>query len=406
MRVLFIVGTFPSLSETFILNQITGLIELGVDVEIIAQSRPYERKQHDDIAEYRLMERVRYADMQKNKAKRIIKGIHLALANIHKNPAAILKALNFPRYGEQALSLRLLYTIAQMQNRSYDIIHCHFGQNGITGACLKDMEVEAKLVTTFHGNDLSAYILKNPKAYTRLFTNGDLFLPISEQTKQKLQMLGCDPKKTAVHRMGVRMERFEYTPRERIKGEPTTILTIGRLVEKKGHEYAIRAFAKVAATRKDIRYLIVGDGPQRSLLETLAAELGVKDRVEFLGEINQDEAAELYRKSHIFLLPSVTAADGDQEGVPVVLMEAQATGLPVISTKHAGIPEVVEDGKTGYLVGEKDTDALAEKLGYLIEHPEQWPKMGEAGRKLVEEKYDSNKLNKELAGIYIRLLKE
>jgi colanic acid/amylovoran biosynthesis glycosyltransferase len=266
------------------------------------------------------------------------------------------------------------------------------------------MGVKAKLVTTFHGNDLSAYIQKNPKAYTRLFANGDLFLPISEQTKQKLQMLGCDPKKTAIHRMGVRMERFEYTPREIIKGEPTTILTIGRLVEKKGHEYAIRAFAKVAATRKGIRYLIVGDGPQRSLLETLAAELGVKDRIEFLGEINQDEAAELYRKSHIFLLPSVTAADGDQEGVPVVLMEAQATGLPVISTKHAGIPEVVEDGKTGYLVEEKDIDALAEKLEYLLEHPEQWPKMGEAGRKLVEEKYDSKKLNKELAGIYIRLL--
>ena len=105
-------------------------------------------------------------------------------------------------------------------------------------------------------------------------------------------------------------------------------------------------------------------------------------------------------------LPSITASNGDQEGIPVVLMEAQATGLPIISTYHTGIPEVVIDGKSGFLVHEKDVDALAEKLEYLIKHPEIWPEMGRYGRKHVEEKYDIKKLNQQLVKIYQNLIEE
>ena len=124
-----------------------------------------------------------------------------------------------------------------------------------------------------------------------------------------------------------------------------------------------------------------------------------------MGALEQDEYLKIYQEARIFVLPSVTASKGDEEGTPVVLMEAQATGLPVISTFHSGIPEVVIHGKSGFLVPEKDVDALAERLEYLIEHPEIWPEMGKEGRKFVEKKYDIKKLNQQLVEIYQDLLK-
>ena len=127
--------------------------------------------------------------------------------------------------------------------------------------------------------------------------------------------------------------------------------------------------------------------------------------VKFLGAVEQNEVLNLYQKAHIFILPSVTASNGDREGQALVLQEAQATGLPVVSTLHNGIPEGVLDGKSGFLVPERDVNALAERLNYLIEHPELWPKMGFAGRKFVEEKYDIKKLTQQLVEIYQNLIK-
>ena len=407
MKIAFIVGGFPTLSETFILNQITGLLDMGYDVEIFAQFNPQERKVHADIEKYQLMRRVHYFNIPHNKIKRILKAIFLIIKNFHKAPLKILKSLNVFRYGKTALSLRLLYTLIPFLDKKFDIIHCHFGPNGIIGAYLKEIGISGKLITTFHGYDMSTFIVNNGNnVYEKLFLNGNLFLPISDYWKRKLIRLGCDEKKIIVHRMGIDLKKFKFSERIKQPGEPIKILTIGRLVEKKGHEYAIRAIAKVVKKYRNIEYLIAGDGPLRNKLEGLVQELGIEKHVKFLGAIEQNEVLKLYQQAHIFVLPSITASNGDQEGIPVVLMEAQATGLPVISTYHTGIPEVIVEGKSGFLVPEKDVDALAERLEYLIEHPEIWPEMGRYGRKFVEEKYDIKKLNQKLVEIYQKLIEE
>jgi colanic acid/amylovoran biosynthesis glycosyltransferase len=129
----------------------------------------------------------------------------------------------------------------------------------------------------------------------------------------------------------------------------------------------------------------------------------VGGQVKLLGWKNQTEVVQLLRDTHIFMAPSVTAEDGDQEGTPTVLMEALAQGLPVLSTRHSGIPEVVVEGESGYLVPERDVDALAERLENLLEHPEQWPAMGTAGRRHVEEHYDIDRLNDQLLSLYGKL---
>ena len=406
MKIAIIVGEFPKLSETFILNQITGLLDLGHEVEIFAFYNPKEKKVHDDVEKYRLMERVHYFNIPDSMIKRVLKAIFLIITNFHKSPIKILKSLNVFKYGKKALSLKLLYVVVPFLGKKFDMIHCHFGPNGIIGAYLKEVGINSKLITTFHGYDMSKFISNHGEGiYKNLFLKGDLFMPISEHWKKKLIEMGCEEGKIIVHRMGIDIEKFEFS--ERRKTGTIKILSVGRLVEKKGHEYAIKALAKVVNKNgKDIIYRIVGDGPLKDKLMSLAEELGIGDCVEFIGNVEDEELLKLYKESHIFILPSVTASDGDQEGIPVVLMEAQAMGLPVISTYHSGIPEVVIDGKSGFLVPEKDVDALAEKMEFLVEHPELWSEMGRYGKEFVEKHYDIRRLNKRLVEIYRNLIRK
>ena len=407
MKIAFIVGGFPTLSETFILNQITGLLDMGYDVEIFAQFNPKEKKVHPDIEKYQLMRRVHYFNIPHNKIKRILKAIFLIIKNFHKAPLKILKSLNAFRYGKNALSLRLLYILISFLDKKFDIIHCHFGPNGIIGVHLKEIGIPGKYLTSFHGYDVNSYPkIMGKNVYNILFKNGDLFTANTNFTKQQVVKVGCDEEKIIILPVGLRVEKFKFSTRKIQPREPIKILTVGRLVEKKGHEYAIKAIAKIVKKHKNIKYIVAGDGPLRANLENLALKLGIMNHVEFLGAVEQNEVLNLYQQAHIFILPSVTASDGDREGQALVLQEAQATGLPVVSTLHNGIPEGVLDGKSGFLVPEKDVDALADKLEYLIEHPEIWPDMGRYGRKFVEEKYDIKRLNQKLVEIYQNLIEE
>ena len=175
MKIAFIVGVFPALSETFILNQITGLLDLGHDVEIFAGSNPNDKKMHHDIKKYRLMERVHYTDMPYNKIKRILKAIFLIINYYPKAPIKILKSMNVFKYGKTALSLTLLYTIIPFLNKKFDIIHCHFGPNGIIGVHLKEIGIPGKYVTSFHGYDVNSYPkIMGENIYNVLFKNGSI----------------------------------------------------------------------------------------------------------------------------------------------------------------------------------------------------------------------------------------
>jgi colanic acid/amylovoran biosynthesis glycosyltransferase len=412
MKIAFFVDLFPRLSETFILNQITGLIDRGHEVDIYAHGSGNEPKIHKDVERYDLLKRTFYygtfhKKIPANKFLRLLKGINLIITNVHKKPIALLRSLNVAKFKKEAASLGILYKITPFLDCcAYDIVHCHFGPNGNLGALLKDIgAIKGKVVTTFHGYDMSSYIQKyGDEVYRYLFRKGDLFLPISERWKDKLIKLGCNEEKIFVHRMGIDTQKYQFSVRKPKNNGAINILTVARLVEKKGVRYGIQAIAKILQKYQDIEYKIIGDGHLKNELETLAANLNLKNNVEFLGWKSQEEIIELMKDADIFLAPSVTSEDGDQEGIPVVLMEAMAQGLPVVSTCHSGIPELVRDGETGFLAPERDPDVLAEKLIYLIENQESWPKIGKAGRKYIDENYDINKLNDRLVATYQRLL--
>ena len=409
MKILFIVGKFPLLSETFVLNQITGLIDRGHEVDIYAASSVKNSCAHSDIEKYHLLDHTYYrSSIPRGRGSRLLKGLALIAVNDFKRPATLSATLNILKYAWSAASTRLLYEAIPLVGRSsYDIIHCHFGPNGNRGRLLRDLGLlEGKLITIFHGFDITKLLQKQGKnIYDRLFDTGDLFLPISERWRDLLIELGCDEKKIVVHRMGVDCKKFSFKPRQLPKNNKVRFVSIARFVEKKGLEYGIRAVAKLARVTKNIEYTIVGDGPLERYLQCLARELRVTDTVHMVGPKPQQQVIEILDKSHILIAPSVTSKMGNQEGIPVVLMEGMAMGLPIVSAQHSGIPELVQDGVTGYLVPERDVDALFEKLKYLVEHPDIWPKMGRHGRQYVQERYDINKLNDRLVDIYLRLLK-
>ncbi len=204
MKVAFIVSVFPILtSETFILNQITGLLDRGCEVDIYAQAAESLSKVHPDVIKYRLLDRTTYygTAIPENKLKRIGKAIGLIRCNFHKNPLAMIRSLNFFRFGKEAISLTLLYSIIPFLDRGpYDIIYCHFGPNGDLAVRLRILGVlKGKVITTFHGYDIRMAMEEGSGIYDRLFRNGDLFLSICDYNYRRLISFGLDAGKIVYH---------------------------------------------------------------------------------------------------------------------------------------------------------------------------------------------------------------
>ena len=409
MRIAFLVNHFPRLSETFIINQVTGLIDRGHEVDIYTHHAEAWSRVHPDVTRYRLWERTYPMQaIPQNYLWRILKGVWLGLTHFHKAPRLIGRSLNVFAYGEQAINLWLLYSAISLigQHPSYDVIHCQFGTQGYRGLAFKRLlQPTPKLLVMFRGFDISCYVNQGgDRVYRRLFKDVDYCLANCDFFRQRVIQLGWDSERISVHFSGLAVQKFSFRSRQLRPGEPVRIATTGRLVEKKGIEYAIRAVAQQAQQFSNLTYYILGDGSLRQSFETLIRELGADAYIHLLGWKDEAEIIEILNTCHLFIAPSVTASDGNQDAPINVLKEAMAMGLPVISTHHGGIPELVEDGISGFLVPERDANALSEKLADLLAHPERWPEMGQAGRTFVENHFDLNHLNDQLVRRYEQLL--
>ena len=402
MKIAVFVSLFPKISETFVINQITGLIDAKHNVDILAAYDPREDKVHDDVSTYQLLSRTYYASIPSNRFLRVIKAPWLFLIHFPRNPKVVLKSLNFFKYGTLALSLNLFYRVISFLYKSYDIVHCHFAHNGVLAALLKDIGVPGTFVLHVHGGDMEVLMSRSGgiDLYRRMFKLVDCVICNTNFTKTDCIKFDCPAEKIKIVPEALRLEKFMYTPKMLREGEKVKIITVGRLVEKKGHQYAIEMLADLKKTFDHFEYIIAGDGPLRSALENLTQKLGLDKHIYFLGNLDQKEVIDLYGKSHIFLLPCITASDYDQEGQALVLQEAQACGLPVLSTRHNGIPEGMLDGQSGFLVPEKDVASLTERLYYLVNRSQEWAKMGRLGSDYVRQKYDQKHISKVIEEIY------
>ncbi len=411
MRIAFFVSAFPVVSETFIVNQITGLIDRGHEVDIFARSVRSLDVVHPEIEEYRLLDRVFCLNAVPDGTwSRFVHSVSLGWRlcrsgriEAWKQLLRILfsssKGLLLTRSGQLALLCR------QLEQGSYDIVHAQYGTLGRRLIPLKTAGIlPARHVTSFRGHDVTQHGTRGSGFYEELFARGDLFLPVSESLKRKIVSQGCKEEKIHVLHSGINCGRFRFRARTLPEGETARILTVARLVEMKGVAYGVEAVARLLQSGRKIQYQIAGDGVLRGELEQLIEKLGMRENIRLLGWKDHDELARLMEQAHILLTPSVTAANGEQEGIPNVAKEAMAMGIPVVSTYHSGIPELVEDGVSGYLAAERDVDALADSLARLLDHPERWPQMGRAGRKKVEEEFDMERLNDQLEALYRSLI--
>jgi colanic acid/amylovoran biosynthesis glycosyltransferase len=264
--------------------------------------------------------------------------------------------------------------------------------------------ISGKIVTSFHGyNRPLAESERGRHVLDDLFREGDLFLVCSEHMKHWYEGFGGGRGRIVVHRYGVQTGRF--ASRRPSNQGPPRLLSIGRLVEKKGFEYAIRGVAQLIRDFPGVRYEIAGDGPERAKLESLIEQLGAGDSVRLLGWQQRTEVAALLACADVLLAPSVASRNGDQEGIPLVLHEAMAQGLAVVSTWHTGIPELVEEGKTGFLVGERDVAGINDRLGRLLRNPALRDEMGANARAHILQFNDLNTQNDRLVDIYHRLVR-
>lgn len=404
MKIAIILNSFPEISEKFLLNHIVGALEAGQDITVFAAHRPMNPVRHELFDRHKVHECVRYVDIPRNLWRRVIAFPPLFFRLLFRNPRAACEALNIPKYKTVARNVKLLYFgLTFATDTGYDLVHCHFGPNGLVGAYLKTCGFVRALVTTFHGSDINTYPARfGSDVYSHLYRTADSITANTEFTKSKIMANGCDPEVITVIPVGLVLADFDNIDRSRVR--PHSVLTVGRLEEKKGHHYALEAIASLIPSIPDIHYFIAGDGSLRPSLERRAAELGIKAHVTFLGVVTGDQVRSLYEMSEIFTLPSVTASNGDMEGQGLVLQEAQMCMLPVVTTRHNGIPDGLIDGKTGFLVPEKDPEALADRMSYLLGNSEIGRAMGAEGRSFVSTKYDVRALTSAFAALYARIL--
>ncbi|MEQ8857288.1 MAG: glycosyltransferase [Pseudomonadales bacterium] len=406
-----VVSEFPTVSETFIVNQIVGLIRLGHHVDIFSLNRPRDCPVHGDISRYRLLDRTHYLRHDSMSARMVSAIRHLAVTPQWLSARGVSRALLILRTNtrQTRLSRSALTTMVSRELRSgpYDIVHCQFGNLGQRWVpVMRSGLLHGALVTSIRGHDATQKDRYNTGYYRELFRNSRLLMPVSRSLAERLLSLGCSPHKIQVLHSGIDCQRFHFRCRKRAGPEPVRILSVARLVEMKGIEYGIEAVARMLRSGSEVHYDIVGDGPLRPQLQALIQRLGVTASVRIHGWKPHEELVAILQAAHLFLAPSVTAENGETEGIPNAVKEAMAVGLPVVATRHSGIPELVIDEVSGFLVPERDCDALAAALTKLLNAPGRWPAMGQAGRAHVESEFDTNRLNQRLVDLYRAALDE
>jgi colanic acid/amylovoran biosynthesis glycosyltransferase len=328
----------------------------------------------------------------------------LALEDLYKRCA-------LPRIGWQMITGNTRPYLRLMERQHPSLIHAHFGIEGVSALPLA-VRLKIPLVTTFHGFDatLRTHAMLGSPAWFRypllrrkLAREGDLFLCASSFIRERLLAMGFPESRTHTHYIGVDCQAIRL--REDFEERPV-ILHVARLVEVKGTRYLLRAFATLAQRYDGVQLLIIGDGPLRRPLQALAASAGIADRVEFLGALRHADVLSWMRKAAMLVLPGIRTATGREEGLGMVLLEAAATGLPVIGSRVGGIPECILEGRTGFLVPERDDAALAQRMAELLEDTVKRRQMGTEGRALIESRFDIHRQTEALENLYDSLLGE
>src|SRR5438477_11039220 len=299
--------------------------------------------------------------------------------------------------------LRALQSI--LRRIDAQLLHIYFGQIAVHLLPLIRAWKKPSIVS-FHGADVTVDMNKPAyrQATRQMLEAVKLVLVRSESLQRAVADLGCDPDKIKIQRTGIPLEEFSFRERSFPKNDEWRFVQAGRLIEKKGLPVTLRAFAAFQRKYANATLTIAGEGPLLGELQKLARELRIERSVSFTGFISQEQLGETYYRSHIFLHPSQTGHDGNQEGIPNSILEAMATGLPVFATQHGGIPEAIENGVSGVLVPERDHEALTRAFLDGTEDPAFLLRIARNAAEFVRKNFDLRAQAQGLEEIYLRTM--
>jgi len=378
MRVLHFEESFSPTSETFVYDYVTELERQGADTHVVTYQRVNE--------ESRPFPKVHIVDRPHRWHPRRL--WHRALVPFGVGEP---RTTDWPQTRE-----RLAVVVRRVEP---DVIHAHFGPAGVLVAPVAETE-SIPLVVTFYGYDISSLPKEAfwEKQYATLWPRVDAVTVLSEEMRGAAHELGCPPGKLSVVHLSRDLEQFPFRP----PSPPVqTVLFVGRLVPKKAPLDAIRAVQRANEQGAGLTLHMIGDGPLQDEAREYVRTERLDDAVTLHGRLPNDEVAERMKEADAFLLPSKTAPTGDREGTPTVLVEAQAVGLPCVSTRHAGIPEMIPETNHDLLAPEGDVSALAAALHTLTEQSTgDLKQMAERGREKMERDFDLSGEVKKLTELY------
>lgn len=387
MKIVVLAETFSKLSETFVYDQASSLQAEGLDVTVVTLNRQNpEERPYEPVETLRSAPSWTWSGLIERFAIRILQLTGQATPHITYRP-----------------SLRKVLAALKP-----DVVHAHFGPAMVFALpVVKSLDIP--LVVSFHGYD-ATFLARVPswrKTYAKMLPSVACATAPSGYLRERVIDLGGIPDRTVVLRNGLDLTRIAYAdPSLRFDGKEVCFLFVGRLVGKKDPVGLVRAFAAckaLVAGRVRVRLVMAGGGSLENDLAEAVAEAGVASDVTLLGAVPHAETLQLYQQAHIYVQHSVVADNGDEEGLPVSITEAAVAGLPVISTRHSGIPEVVSDGVSGYLVDEGDYQAMGERMAFLALNPGRWHDMGLAGHTRVKDEFSKESVVRELRELLLHV---
>jgi colanic acid/amylovoran biosynthesis glycosyltransferase len=293
-----------------------------------------------------------------------------------------------------------------LERHGADLMHIYFGHTGVH--LLPFIEQWNKpCVVSFHGADVAhkPEIKDYPAKLRRLFNAVPLVFARSQSLVDRLIHLGCPPEKLRINRTGIPLNEFPFVQKQPPPAGKWRVVQACRLIPKKGVATSLRAFAIFKKDNPGAEFFIAGKGPLQHELEMLAGGLGILRDVHFVGFLSQPKLLQLYASSQMFLHPSEISPNQDQEGVPNSVLEAMATGLPVVATRHGGIPEAVDHGRTGFLVAEEDHVELANAMQLITSSPALLRQMGERAHSTIVERFGQDAQIDQLESYYEEAIK-
>jgi glycosyltransferase involved in cell wall biosynthesis len=401
MNIVYIIGTFPSVTTTFIDREVTTLRQFGVNLNIVSMRRPRFRESLSG-RQHSLQKEAIYL-LPASPVRVIASHLYFIITRPMPYFKTLFYLLTRPHPNLQARSMTLMhfaagvYAAHVIRQLPCDRLHAHFVDRAATLALVASRLLGIPYSLTAHANDI--YV--NPVLLSERMSEADFITTCTGYNRAYLsQSYGHALVDNKLHLIYHGLDTSTYIPPSHAwEGRPL-LLSVGRLTEKKGFVHLIAACRQLKDRGYDFTCEIVGEGPLRQKLELCITQLRLEDRVTLCGVLAHEAVIEKYKQASLFVLPCTVAQDGDRDGIPNVLMEAMAMQLPVVSTDHSGIPELVENEINGLLVPPNDEVALTDALARLLDDPMLRIRLGQCGRQKVVQYFDATQNGRRLLDLF------